>query len=139
MTKWLEGNNSGNGFRSLWQTLLNLQALWVHFEEAGEQENSEFMANTVALGFEKLNTSFTTHIYEPDVSYYTIATALNLALRLNWFQTQWKHYPQWVTKAQKLLKKVFDDYVKQDAAANNDELQELPLSRRKLLASNLYS
>jgi hypothetical protein len=27
MTKWLEGNNSGNGFGSLWQTLLNLQAL----------------------------------------------------------------------------------------------------------------
>jgi hypothetical protein len=94
MTKRLEGNNSGNGFGSLWQTLPNLQALWVHFEKACKQENSEFMANAIALGFEKLNTYFSTLIYEPDVSYYTIATALNPALRLNWFQTQWKHYPQ---------------------------------------------
>jgi hypothetical protein len=111
----------------------------VHFEEAHKQENSEFMANTVALSFEKLNTYFTTLIYEPDVSYYTITTALNPALRLNWFQTQWKHYPQWVTKAQNLLKKVFDDYVKQDAMANSDELQELPPSRHKLPASDFYS
>jgi hypothetical protein len=88
MTKRLEGNNSGNGFGSLWQTLPNLQALWVHFEEACEQENSEFMANAIALGFEKLNTYFSTLIHEPDVSYYTIATALNPALRLNWIQTQ---------------------------------------------------
>jgi hypothetical protein len=85
MTKRLEGNNSGNGFGSLWQTLPNLQALWVHFEEAYKQENSEFMANAIALGFEKLNTYFSTLIYKPDVSYYTIATALNPALRLNWF------------------------------------------------------
>jgi hypothetical protein len=116
MMKQLEGNNSGNGFGSLWQTLPNLQALWVHFEEACEQENSEFMANAIALSFKKLNTYFLTLIHEPDVSYYTIATALNPALCLNWFQTQWKHYPLWVTKAQKLLKKVFDEYVKQDAA-----------------------
>jgi hypothetical protein len=122
MTKWLEGNNSGNGFGSLWQTLLNLQALWIHFKEARKQENSEFMANAVALGFEKFNTYFTTLIYEPDVSYYTVATALNSVPYLSWFQTQWKHYPQWVTKAQNLLKKVFDDYVKQDAAANDNEL-----------------
>jgi hypothetical protein len=94
----------------------------MHFKEARKQENSEFMANAVALGFEKFNTYFTTLIYEPDVSYYTIATALNSAPYLNWFQTQWKHYPQWVTKAQNLLKKVFDDYVKQDAAANDNEL-----------------
>jgi hypothetical protein len=139
MTKRLEGNNSGNGFGSLWQTLPNLQALWVHFEEACEQENSEFMANAIALGFEKLNTYFSTLIHEPDVSYYTIATALNPALRLNWFQTQWKHYPRWVTKAQKSLKKVFDEYVKQDAAADNDELREPPPSRRKLPANDLYS
>jgi hypothetical protein len=83
MTKRLEGNNSGNGFGSLWQTLPNLQALWVHFEEACKQENSKFMANAIALSFEKLNTYFSTLIYKPDVSYYTIAIALNLALRLN--------------------------------------------------------
>jgi hypothetical protein len=55
----------------------------VHFEEAREQKNSEFMTNAVPLGFEKLNTYLTTLIYEPDVSYYTIATALNPALCLN--------------------------------------------------------
>jgi hypothetical protein len=55
----------------------------VHFKEACEQENSKFIANAIGLGFEKLNTYFTTLIYEPDVSYYTIATALSPALRLN--------------------------------------------------------
>jgi hypothetical protein len=139
MTKRLEGNNSSNGFGSLWQTLPNLQALWVHFEEARKQENSEFMANAVTLGFKKLNTYFITLIYEPDISYYTITTALNSALSLNWFLAQWKHYPQWVTKAQKLLKKVFDDYVKQNAASDNDKLREPPSSQRKLPASDLYS
>jgi hypothetical protein len=77
MTKRLEGNNSGNGFGSLWQTLPNLQALWVHFEEAKEQPHSEYMASAIALGAEKLNTYFTTLVHEPDVSYYLIATALN--------------------------------------------------------------
>jgi hypothetical protein len=34
---------------------------------------------------------------------------------------------------------VFVEYVKQDAAADNDELREPPLSRCKLLANDLYS
>jgi hypothetical protein len=93
MTKRLEGNNSGNGFGSLWQTLPNLQALWLHFEETKAQPHSEYMVSAIALGAEKLNTYFTKLVHEPDFSSYTIATALNPALRLNWFQTQWKHYP----------------------------------------------
>jgi hypothetical protein len=48
----------------------------VQFEEACEQENSEFIANAVALGFEKFSIYFTTLIHEPDVHYYTIATVL---------------------------------------------------------------
>jgi hypothetical protein len=68
MTKRLEGNNSGNGFGSLWQTLPNLQALWVHFEEAGERPHSEYMASTIALSAEKLNTYFTKLVHKPDVS-----------------------------------------------------------------------
>jgi hypothetical protein len=93
----------------------------------------------IALGAKKLNTYFTILVHEPDVSYYLITTVLKPALHFNWFQTQWKHYPHWVTKAQKLLKKVFDDYVKQDAAANNNELREPPPSCRKLPATDLYS
>jgi hypothetical protein len=58
---------------------------------------------------------------------------------LNWFQPQWKHYPNGVAKAQKSLKKVFDDYVKQEAAANDDELREPPPSRRKLPANDVYA
>jgi len=135
----LEGNNGGNSQGSLWQTLLNLQVLWVHFEEAKLSDHSEYMDAAIALGFEKLNTYFTLLVHTPDVSYYTIATALNPALRLNWFQTQWKHYPEWVSKAQKSVKKVFDDYVKAEAATDdNDELREPP-SRRKVPANDLYS
>jgi hypothetical protein len=70
----------------------------VHFEEAKAQPHSEYIVSAIALGAEKLNTYFTKLVHEPDSSSYTIATALNLALCLNWFQTQWKHYPNWVAK-----------------------------------------
>jgi hypothetical protein len=110
----------------------------VHFEEAKLSDHSEYMDAAIALGLEKLNTYFTLLVYTPDVSYYTIATALNPALRLNWFQTQWKRYPECVSKAQKSVKKVFDDYVKAEAADDNDELREPP-SRRKVPANDLYS
>jgi hypothetical protein len=40
MTKRLEGNNSGLGFGSLWQTLPNLQALWAHYSDAKERPQS---------------------------------------------------------------------------------------------------
>jgi len=45
------------------------------------------MDAAIALDFEKLNTYFTLLVHTPNVSYYTIATALNPALHLNWFQT----------------------------------------------------
>jgi hypothetical protein len=41
LTKRLEGNNGGNSQGLLWQTLLNLQVLWVHFEEAKLSDHSE--------------------------------------------------------------------------------------------------
>jgi hypothetical protein len=116
-----------------------LQVLWVHFEEAKLSDHSEYIDAAIALGFKKLNTYFTLLVHTPDVSYYTIATALNSALCLNWFQTQWKRYSEWVSKAQKSVKKVFDDYVKGEAATDdNDKLQEPP-SRRKVTANDLYS
>jgi hypothetical protein len=94
-----------------------LQVLWVQFEEAKLSNHSEYMDAAIALDFEKLNTYFTLLVHTPDVSYYTIATTLNPALCLNWFQTQW------VSKVQKSVKKVFDDYVKAEAATdNNNEL-----------------
>jgi hypothetical protein len=92
MTKRLEGNNSSNGFGSLWQTLPNLQALWVHFEKAKAQPHSKYMVSAIALGAGKLNTYFTKFVHKPGFSSYTLATALNPVLCLNWFQTQWKHY-----------------------------------------------
>jgi hypothetical protein len=89
----------------------------VQFEEAKLSNHSEYMDAAIALDFEKLNTYFTLLVHTPDVSYYTIATTLNPALCLNWFQTQW------VNKVQKSVKKVFDDYVKAEAATdNNNEL-----------------
>jgi hypothetical protein len=56
------------------------------------------MVSAIALGAEKLNIYFTKLVHEPDSSPYTITTALNSAPCLNWFQTQWKHYPNWVAK-----------------------------------------
>jgi hypothetical protein len=94
----------------------------VHFEEAKAQPHSEYMVSAIALSAKKRNTYFTKLVHEPDFSSYTIATTLNAALCLNWFQNQWKHYPNWVAKAQKSLKKVFDDYIKQEAASNNNKL-----------------
>jgi hypothetical protein len=105
----------------------------VHFEEAKLSNHSKYMDAAIALGFEKLNTYFTLLVHTPDVSYYTIATAFNPALCLSWSQTQW------VSKAQKSVKKVFDDYVKAEAATdNNNELRELP-SRRTVSTNDLYS
>jgi hypothetical protein len=121
MTKRLEGNNSSNGFGSLWQTLPDLQALWVTCSEAREQLHSAFVANAIALGFEKLNTYFEMLIMESNVSFYAAATALNPALHLNWFQNHWKNFPLWVRKAQQSMKKLFKEYVSSKAEANDEQ------------------
>jgi hypothetical protein len=85
MTKRLEGNNSQSGFGSLWQTLPNLQALWVHYSDAKERPLSQYMASAVSFRWERLNSYFHTLIMEPDVSYYSVTTLLHPRLRLNWF------------------------------------------------------
>jgi hypothetical protein len=72
-----------------------------------------------------------------------IATLLHPRLRLNWFQSQWKNYPEWYRKARKSLEKVFKDYLAAEAEADSsqDSLLEPP-SWRKLSSngnsSNLY-
>jgi hypothetical protein len=85
MTKRLEGNTSQSGFGSLWQTLPNLQALWVHYSDAKERPLSQYMASAVSFRWERLNSYFHTLIMEPDVSYYSVTTLLHPRLRLNWF------------------------------------------------------
>ncbi|KAF1943323.1 hypothetical protein EJ02DRAFT_486282 [Clathrospora elynae] len=79
---------------------------------------------------------------EPNVSFYAVATALNPALRLNWFQNHWKNFPLRVRKAHQSMKKLFEDYISSKAEADN-ELQLPPPSRQKLPSSsssnNLYA
>jgi hypothetical protein len=133
MTKRLEGNNSQSGFGSLWQSLPNLQALWAHYTNAKEFTQSRYMASAVSFGWENLNSYFHALIMVPDVSYYAVATLLHPRLRLDWFQSQWKNYPEWYRKAHKSLEKVFKEYLAAEAEVDNsqDALLE-PLSRQKL-------
>jgi hypothetical protein len=133
MTKCLEGDNSSSGFGSLWQTLPNLQALWAHYTEAKERPQSVYMASPIKFRFEKLSTYFVHLIVCPDISFYAVATLLHPRLRLNWFQTQWKNYPQLYQKARKSLKNVFKEYLSISAeVGDSQDLQLLPLSRQKL-------
>jgi hypothetical protein len=59
MTKRLKGNNSQSGFGSLWQTLPNLQALWVHYSNTKERPLSQYMASAVFLGGRSSTLTFT--------------------------------------------------------------------------------
>jgi hypothetical protein len=91
------------------------------------------MAPAIKFGFEKLNTYFDHLIVHPDVSFYAVATLLHPRLRLNWFQSQWKNYPQWYRKAQKSLEKVFKEYLSVSAELeDSQDSQLLPPSCRKL-------
>jgi hypothetical protein len=133
MTKRLKGNNSQSGFGSLWQTLPNLQALWTHYTDAKERTVSQYMVSAVSFGWERLNSYFLTLIITPDVSYYSNTTLLHPRPRLNWFQSQWKNYPEWYRKARKSLEKVFKDYLAAEAEADSSQDSLLgPPSRRKL-------
>lgn len=137
LCKALEGSNNVSGFGSLWQTLINLQALWQHYNTAAERyddEDDSYFASAVRFGLEKLNTYWTKLVIDPSPSYYTIATALHPRLRLNWFKCHWRDYPHWHQKADKSLRDTFKKYL---AAENEpDELQtEDQLRRRKIPAS----
>jgi hypothetical protein len=84
MTKKLEGNNSSFGFGSIWPTLPNMQALWIHYTEATEHTHkSQSFNSALSFGLKKLNSYFNTVILTPDVSYYAVATALHAKLRMN--------------------------------------------------------
>jgi hypothetical protein len=59
LCKALEGNNSVSGFGLLWQTIINLQALWQHYKTAAsrfDNNNNSYFASAVKFGLEKLNT-----------------------------------------------------------------------------------
>jgi hypothetical protein len=59
LCKALEGNNSVSGFGSLWQTIINLQALWQHYEAAAsrfDDKDDSYFASAVKFSLEKLNT-----------------------------------------------------------------------------------
>jgi hypothetical protein len=124
LCKALEGNNSVSGFGSLWQTIVNLQALWQHYEAAASRfdvNNNSYFASAVKFGLEKLNTYWEKLIIEPKYSYYTVATALHPRLRLNWFKSAWRDYPNWYQKADISLHKTFDKYAAVET--KQDELQ----------------
>jgi hypothetical protein len=128
MTKRLEGNNSSSKFGSIWQTLVNLQALWTLYTTKPEGNRSKYMTSAVLFGKEKLDTYFDKLLLQPEVSFYAVATALHPRLRLTWFKTHWKNYPKWYKKAETSVRKVYKDYL--DAEVEPEE-QTQPPSRRK--------
>ncbi|KAF2633121.1 hypothetical protein BU25DRAFT_454235 [Macroventuria anomochaeta] len=53
LCKALEGNNSVSGFGSLWHTIVNLQALWQHYEACiskFDHDDVSYFATAVELG-----------------------------------------------------------------------------------------
>lgn len=87
---------------------------------------------------EKLNTYFSRLVLEPDPSFYVIATALHPRLRLPWFKTRWKDFPQWHTKAEKSIYKVFRQYVDLEVEPDVDAPPP-QLLRHKTPAGSSYS
>jgi hypothetical protein len=55
---------------------------------------SDSLSNAVALPNEKLITYFTKLVTDPKTSLYCVATALHPRLRLLWFQSHWKKFPE---------------------------------------------
>jgi hypothetical protein len=74
-----------------------------------------------SLVWRNFNTYWEKLIIEPKYSYYTIATALHPRLRLNWFKSAWRDYPDWYWKADTSLYKTFDKYAAVEI--EQDELQ----------------
>lgn len=136
LCKALEGSNNVSGFGSLWQTIVNLQALWKHYNDAVErldQNDDSYFASAVRFGLEKLNSYWQKLVIDPNTSYYTVATALHPRLRLNWFKSSWKQWPTWQRKADISFRTVFTKYLA--AEIEPDEIQEEQLRQRKLPAS----
>jgi hypothetical protein len=92
--------------------------------------------SVVAFGFEKLNTYYNTVILKPDVSYYTVATALHPKLCMNWFKTQWKNFLTWHKKAESSIRRTFKAYVDDVEEESQQSQQPLPPLRRKLPSTN---
>lgn len=94
MTRRLEGSNNVSEFGSLWQSLTNLQHLWLSYQSASEQPHtSEYLSSAISFGFEKFNTYSKSLVMEHDPSFYVVATALHPKMRFTWFKTHWKYFP----------------------------------------------
>ena len=58
LTEALEGNNSNSGFGSLWQTIINLQTLWQHYDTAGDtfdNNDTSYLNSAINYGLAKLD------------------------------------------------------------------------------------
>ena len=110
LCKALEGNNV-SGFGSLWQTVINLQALWQYYSEDAssfDDNDDSYFASALKFGLEKLNTYWKKLIIKPRYSYYTIVTALRPRLCLSWFKSAWLDFDDWQKKADISFHKKFD-------------------------------
>jgi hypothetical protein len=137
LCKALEGSNSVSGFGSLWQTIINLQALWQHYNAAAskfDNDDESYFKSAVNYGLEKLNTYWEKLVMEPTPSFYTIATALHPRLRLNWFKSHWRDYRDWQRKADNSFRNTFREYLAAEALSDETQNEEQP-RRRKLPAS----
>jgi hypothetical protein len=70
MTKRLESNNSASSFRSLWQTLTSLQALWTLYSSTkarfnDESNNSDYFIAAIKHSLKKLTLYFKKLIIQP--------------------------------------------------------------------------
>jgi hypothetical protein len=105
--------------------------LWAYYNDASNRTNkSKYFETAVAFGKAKLDHYFDTLLMKPDVSFYAIATALNPKLRVAWFKTQWKRFPNWYKKAEASLRKVYKQYADEEAEDEHPLLQ--PPTRRKV-------
>jgi hypothetical protein len=91
----------------------------------------------VSFGFEQLNTYFERLVMKPHPSFYVVATALHPKLRLTWFKTRWKDFPRWHSKAERLIRRVFKQYLDIKVDCETDESLQAPW--RKQLASSTDS
>jgi hypothetical protein len=130
LTKVVEGNNSKNGFGSLWQTIVDLQTLWDHYRDTVEgirlhpANYSPYFKSAVGYGIEKLDTYWRKIVIDPVPSYYCVATALHPRLRLCWFKDHWRDFAPWHKKAEEDIKKAFEKYLAAEEIANEVETAE---------------
>ncbi|KAK7178414.1 transposase-like protein [Paraphaeosphaeria sporulosa] len=141
-TKPLEGNASSSRFRSLWQTIVNLQEIYTFLSGADELSihqidgfaQSEYIKSGVKLALEKLDTYFQKLVVPADdgaPSLYCVATAMHPCLRLSWFKSQWRDFPHWQKAAEKSIRDVYNQYLAaEDVADDPNELAELTRKRK---------